>query len=77
MDHKIICWGDYAIPVPLNINWIAWDSDGRVYGYTKEPRLGRESWNPVGRSIVFSGLHGLRLIPPNDDRWENQLYDVS
>ena len=76
MNHKIVCWGDYAIPVPLEAKWMAMDKDGRWYRYRSIPT--REHLHGEWGGLLADGYSLLSehrdLIPPEPGPWTDQLY---
>ncbi|MGB5670364.1 MAG: hypothetical protein WBM71_07405 [Sedimenticolaceae bacterium] len=73
IDHKIVCWGDYAIPVPLRVNWMAMDKIGRWYAYADEPETAGNAW------AASSGLYMMlddevKVDAPEPGHWTEQLY---
>jgi len=82
-DHKIVCWGDYAIPVPCWANWMTFDSkagdsfpdEGHVWVFEKEPEDMSDVWQAVDGK--FAPVAFPRLTPPEPGRWHTQLYDIS
>jgi len=80
-DYKLVCWGDYSIPVPLWARWMAWDEDGQVYIYKDEPTIIKATfspsvdgiWNSDSRlELLFTRLLG--VPPPEPGPWTEQLY---
>ena len=43
---KIVCWGDYAIPVSSKAQWIAKDKSGIWFWYERSPKLDGDAWRP-------------------------------
>ena len=71
-DHKIVCWGDYAIPVPVWANWIAMDKDCSWYCFAEKPNAGDSFWlNNIGPYGITSNYI---KIPPEPGPWNEQLY---
>lgn len=75
-DHKIVCWGDYAIPVPVEANWIAWDIDDEVRAFVDEPKRDYDYWITGNYmlcewSVIPSYIH---CPPPEPGPWTDQLY---
>ena len=74
MNHKIVCWSDYAIPVPVEANWMAMDNDGEWNWYEAKPKAekDRDFWfNPEELSY---GIIGNCAAPPEPGPWTEQLY---
>ena len=79
LKHKLICWGDYAIPAPLWANWIAWDKSGEVWVYELRPTLHPRTYGKwvnfnTGRIEQISYI--LDIPPPEPGPWTEQLYWV-
>lgn len=79
MKHKIVCWSDYAIPVPIKAQWIAQDEDGVWWWYTSRPLIMRGEWRIRDGDIsyVSMGMVGdavKDLIKPEPGPWRSQLY---
>ncbi len=77
MDHKIVCWGDYAVPVAESMNWIAWDENGAVWAYECEPKHDNSVY--TGAHIDTTGDVQIvsargRVPPPEPGSWKTQLY---
>jgi len=74
MNHKLVCWNDYAIPVPIEAKWIAMYGDGEWYWYEQEPKLKECTWTFLGGD--FGGLvrEVYDLTPPEPGDWDTQLY---
>ena len=70
MDHKIVCWGDYAIPVPVKAKWLARNLSGNWYAYKRKPQPGSGAWLGSIVSCVSKSI----IIPPEPGHWEEQLY---
>ena len=73
MNHKIVCWGDYAIPVPEKYKWLAMDKSGEWLAYLVKPKSDHllEMW------MNFKGAHMLTEVnidPPEPGPWTEQLY---
>ncbi|PUB87033.1 MAG: hypothetical protein DBP02_01965 [gamma proteobacterium symbiont of Ctena orbiculata] len=70
MNHKIVCWGDYAIPVPLWARWMAMDESGFWYSYGTKPNIHGDIW--------CCSVHWERITisatPPEPGPWDEQLY---
>lgn len=78
MKHKIVCWGDYAIPMPLKAKWMAMDEDG-VWWYKSRPTLGVEGeWTSSGESNLEAyaviGSNCTNIIAPEPGPWRSQPY---
>lgn len=73
MKHKLICWGDYAIPVDELSNWIAWDENGSCWEYLEKPERYKtaHSSNSFQRCMIQSDL---KVPPPEPGPWHTQLY---
>jgi len=78
MKHKLICWGDYAIPVDNEFNWMAWDKNGAVYCYESEPKALNDYWDYDDLSIgIYEIGHLISDIPPPEPGpWDQQLYNI-
>jgi len=75
IDHKIICWGDYAIPVPLGVKWMAMDKTGHWYAYADEPETAGNAW--ASRSDLYLMLdNDVKVMAPEPGRWTEQLYYI-
>ena len=75
MDHKIVCWGDYAIPVPLWANWLAMDEIGEWWVYQNEPYiLGKEWVLSVYEGSRKCVIDGCVTTPPDPGKWNKQIY---
>lgn len=79
MNHKIVCWSDYAIPVPLKAKWLAMDEDGVWWWYTSRPTLEEEGvWAFVDESAskdyAIIGSRCTDIIAPEPGPWRSQLY---
>lgn len=73
LDHKLVCWGDYSIPVRENMMWMAFDKDGSCYCYVEFPSVGTvEFFSSPGDFRQIST--GCILQPPEPGPWESQLY---
>ena len=79
IDHKIVCWGDYAIPVPLWANWIAMNADLKWFFYEKMPSAKPISifnnmriWRACTRTK--QSLMVCSAFPPESGSWKEQLY---
>lgn len=72
MDHKVICYEDYGIPVPIEANWLAQDANGRWYWYIDEPTLLISVWSTNGD--VGEIYPHLNILPPEPGPWTEQLY---
>ena len=74
IDYKIVCYGDFAIPVESKFMWLAWDADGHSFVYTRKPNLEGSLWNAYAESELFS------IIPipsPDPDLpLDKQLYYI-
>lgn len=80
MKHKIVCWGDYAIPVPQNHTCMAWDRDGRFFTYknTPSPNAGIGVWANTGGGMDYGdAAQPTDVIPPEPGPWHTQLYDIT
>lgn len=73
-DHKIVCWADYAIPVPVEANWMAMDDNRRWYFYKAKPIVGNSMWHFSGDN--YDANHGMFALasPPQPGPWHEQLY---
>ena len=71
-DHKIVCWGDYAIPVPLWANWMAMDGNGNWFSYKEKPKADLEGLF-FGKAVV-RGIVAEFASPPEPGPWNEQLY---
>ena len=74
---KILCWSGYAIPIADEFIWIAWDKNGDVFAYIKNPIALRHSghWSVSGawyNKILISNR--AKLEPPQNGEWFTQLY---
>ncbi len=78
MDHKIICWGDYQIPVSFNYKYMAWDKNGEVFMYVKEPSLdtSRAVWLSSWYEPCALMLGTRHVPPPEPGEWDTQLYEI-
>ncbi|MEW8001042.1 MAG: hypothetical protein AB2795_21075 [Candidatus Thiodiazotropha endolucinida] len=79
MNHKIVCWRHYAIPVPVWAKWMARDKNGGWYVYSTEPKRKRSIWNLDGivegsLETMVSDEFGLSIAPPEPGPWTDQLY---
>ena len=76
-DHKILCWGDYAIPVPLWANWMAMDENGKWHAYSDKPvlRLSLGEWDiPSFDDDYLHFLISCASFGPEPCPWNEQLY---
>lgn len=78
MDHKIVCWADYAIPVPLLAKWMAMDNNGHWWAYDKEPEKNQGSfcwWTSMYGGGVYEMIEeSIGITPPEPGPWDEQLY---
>ena len=89
MDHKIVCWGDYAIPVSIKAKWIAQDQNGEWYWYTRKPKHTDRLWSLLdSNNNLRAGKDGIlfpsdsemdfvctvNILPPEPGPWTEQLY---
>lgn len=76
LDHKLVCWGDYAIPARLDDNWLAWDVTGLPWTYKNRPHKRKKTgvWDASGRMgrIAQDGVD--TIPPPEPGSWDTQLY---
>lgn len=72
LDHKIVCWGDYAIPVPLWANWMTLDGNGRIQFHQFEPMFIRSCWLGNGKETMY--FHELNIDLPSQGEWTQQKY---
>ena len=75
MNHKIVCWGDYAIPVPVEANWMAMDGDGSWFWYVDKPATSMYSkfWGNT-YAADHDGMARKVYNPPEPGPWTEQLY---
>jgi hypothetical protein len=69
---KIVCWGDYAFPVPDKAKWIAMDADGTWFWFESEPVRGYTNWWPTSNENWES--FSLYASPPELGGWDTQRY---
>ena len=72
---KLVCWDDYALPVPDNANWITFDLDGRCFWWETDECLkpGRYFWHNEYKSL-FDVISNIPLNPPEKGHWKKQIY---
>ena len=80
LNHKIVCWGDYAIPVDEKYKWMAFDPDGSLCFYGEEPFKERSEWTGseywMNSSNEYYESPVSRIIPPEPGPWNEQLYNI-
>ncbi|MEW7987921.1 MAG: hypothetical protein AB2799_19210 [Candidatus Thiodiazotropha sp.] len=77
MNHKIVCWRHYAIPVPVWAKWMARDKNGGWYVYSIMPEVHGDIWaaSMLGsQEAMTSDEFGLSIAPPEPGHWTDQLY---
>lgn len=74
-DHKIVCWGDYAIPVPLEDDWMTIDKNGEMYTHREMPDTDHYHhwWTSGGNEMLIARLYD-RKMWPEPGPWYTQLY---
>ena len=72
--YKYIEWGDERIKIAAGFKWLTFDITGAAV-FTEEPSYSEEhGWFCMrGRSKHL----GDKVVFPEDDPWEKQLYDIS
>ena len=76
-DHKIVCWGDYAIPVPLWAKWLAMDKDKTWHVYNDRPvlRLSLGEWDiPSFCEDYQHSCVTCFCVEPEQGDWHEKLY---
>ena len=77
-NYKLVCWGDFSIPVPVDHNWLSWDEDGACYTSKNKPIVNRGwvVWVNPGTSFVekMNRFVGMDITPPEPGPWNKQLY---
>lgn len=77
MNYKIVEWADFAIPVPLWANWMAWDYDGSVWVYHDEPDSYKtcKFFDVIDEGKMHQIIRlDLSVSPPEQGPWYTQLY---
>ena len=76
---KLICYGDYQLPVPDNANWIAWDKHGQCNWYFDEPEYDPDCIHEdldllYNNYLKCGGPVSMYAEPPEPGHWRDQIY---
>jgi len=79
MDHKLISWGEYSIPVKPEFDYMAFDADGTLVFFVKRPQAIDDIWS--AGSIWCIGMsryeYPFKLDPPESLLWLKQIYLIN
>lgn len=79
LKHKVVVWGDYSIPVPVEARWLAQDEDGDWFAYNRKPKAQWGCWEADKERHRMWAISTaiLDILPPEPGPWTEQLYWIN